>query len=52
MIRMTDLTQEEKSGLESLLRKLQLLPPKSCQIVLHCAQGTLQTIEYASLKLK
>ena len=52
MIRMTDLSKEEKQSLETLLQKLHLLPPKSCQIVFHCAQGTVQAIEYAKFTLK
>lgn len=51
MIRTDDLTKEEKVSLEGVLKRLQLLPPKNCQIVLHCAQGTVQTIEYG-FKLK
>ena len=52
MIRTTDLSKEEKSGLEALLKHLRLLPGKNCQIVLHCAQGTLQSIEFSKLQLK
>jgi len=52
MVRSSDLSKDEKAGLEALLKRLQLMPAKSCQIILHCAQGTVQTIEYAQLKLK
>jgi hypothetical protein len=51
-LRENELTREEKGGLQALLKKMRILPAQNCQIVLHCAQGTVQCVEITSLKLK
>lgn len=46
------LSKEQRVVLASVLKKMGVLPDLSCQITLHCAQGTVQALEYGKLIIK
>ena len=52
MIRETNLTQEEKENLEACLRRMNILPQRGCQVILHCVQGKIQMVEFSNFKIK
>ena len=46
------ISKDTKKEIAAVLKKAGILPDLSCQIIFHCVQGTLQTIEYGKIIIK